>query len=95
MHTRHVAARPSGTQPRPARTAPRLCLCLCSKLGSQRFGGLVFTAFRDADLETKSVAMYKEVGVGDRMGTLSREQFAELLQKIAAENQLAVIALSD
>lgn len=54
----------------------------CSKLGSQRFGGLVFKAFRDADLETKSVAMYKEVGVGDRMGTLSREQFAELLQKI-------------
>jgi NADH:ubiquinone reductase (non-electrogenic) len=42
----------------------------------------VFKAFRDADLETKSVAMYKEVGVGDRMGTLSREQFAELLQKI-------------
>ncbi|EFN51687.1 hypothetical protein CHLNCDRAFT_59165 [Chlorella variabilis] len=53
---------------------------LDGKVGSQRFGGLVFNAFLQAN-QTMST-MYKGVGLVDPQSTLSREQFSELLTRI-------------
>ncbi|KAI3439031.1 hypothetical protein D9Q98_001441 [Chlorella vulgaris] len=53
---------------------------LDGKLGSQRFGGLVFNAFLDANKAMGEI--YKEVGLVDPSSTLSREQFTDLLTRI-------------
>ncbi|KAL4428590.1 hypothetical protein ABPG77_008902 [Micractinium sp. CCAP 211/92] len=53
---------------------------LDGKLGSQRFGGLAFNAFFEANKDKAS--MYRELGIVDPSSTLNHEQFTTLLSNI-------------
>ncbi|KAI7836386.1 hypothetical protein COHA_009749 [Chlorella ohadii] len=53
---------------------------LDGKLGMQRFGGLAFKAFQEANKDKAS--MYREVGIVDPSSTLNHDQFVSLINAI-------------
>ncbi|PRW59414.1 type-II calcium-dependent NADH dehydrogenase isoform A [Chlorella sorokiniana] len=55
---------------------------LDGKLGMQRFGGLAFKAFQEANKD--KAAIYREVGVVDPTSTLNHDQFVSLINGIDA-----------